>query len=316
MQSVAAVRRERPSAVSPSKVAVAQARRALLAGASVEAAPRQLAAVEDLSTLWPAGTEVYVPSPSGAEWAETLAACARLQRDGLLPVPHLVARSLASRAMLDERLDSLKDQGVTSLLLIAGDAAQPAGPFADTLAVLETDALASRGFKDLRMAVHPEGHPSADHTTLATALAAKIAYAEQTQSRLLLISQFAFAAAPVLRYWQQQASGAMPPLRVGLAGPSGLREALAYAQRCGVGASAKALARQPKLVRLAGGWSPEAMLSALAEHIASNNGRASPLAGIHVFCFGGLARTARWLRQGAGAVNIAHWPSAAEGGRA
>ena len=314
MQSVAAVRRERPSPVLPSKAAAAQARRALLASASVEAAPRQLAAVEDLATLWPAGTEVYVPSPSGAEWAETLAACARLRREGLLPVPHLVARSLASRAMLDERLHSLMEQGVMSLLLIAGDAAQPAGPFADTLAVLETDALAPRGFKDLRMAVHPEGHPSAGDATLATALAAKIAYAEQTQSRLLLISQFAFAAAPVLRYWQRQASSAMPPLRVGLAGPSGLREALAYAHRCGVGASAKALARQPGLVRLAGGWSPDAMLSALAEHIA--NGSAAPLAGIHVFCFGGLARTARWLRQGAGAANVARWPSAAEGGRA
>lgn len=311
---MAAVRRERPSPVLPSKAAVAEARRTLLASASVEAAPRQLAAVEDLAILWPAGTEVYVPSPTGAEWAETLAACVRLQRHGLLPVPHLVARSLASRAMLDERLDSLQNQGVTSLLLIAGDAAQPAGPFADTLAVLETEALASRGFKDLRMAVHPEGHPSADDAILATALAAKIAYAEQTQSRLLFISQFAFAAAPVLRYWQQLASRcAMPPLRVGLAGPSGLREALAYAHRCGVGASAKALARQPGLVRLAGGWSPDAMLSALAEHIA--NGSAMPLAGIHVFCFGGLARTARWLRQGAGGANVAHWPSAAEGGR-
>ena len=314
MQSVAAVRRERPSAVLPSAAAVAEARRTLVASASVEAAPRQLAAVEDLAILWPAGTEVYVPSSTGAEWAETLAACVRLQRHGLLPVPHLVARSLASRAMLDERLDSLQNQGVTSLLLIAGDAAQPAGPFADTLAVLETDTLAPRGFTDLRMAVHPEGHPSADATTLGNALAAKIAYAEQTQTSLLLISQFAFAAAPVLRYWQEQASYAMPPLRVGVAGPSGLREALAYAQRCGVGASAKALARQPGLVRLASGWSPDAMLSALAEHIAS--GSAVPLAGIHVFCFGGLARTAHWLRQGAGAADVARWPSAAEGGRA
>ena len=216
--------------------------------------------------------------------------------------------------MLEERLDSLREQRVTSLLLIAGDAAQPGGPFADTVAVLETDALARRGFKDLRMAVHPEGHPSVDDANLATALAAKLAYAEQTQTRLLFISQFAFAAAPVLRYWQQQASGTMPPLRIGVAGPSGLREALAYAQRCGVGASAKALARQPGLVRLAGGWSPDAMLSALAEHIA--DGSAAPLAGIHVFCFGGLARTARWLRHGAGATNIAHWPSAAGGGRA
>lgn len=302
MQGALAVREgyANPAAVvaSPS----ADAEHALRQGASVEATPRELAAT-DVAGLLPLGTEVYMPAPSGAKWADTLAACRALRLQGMVPVPHLTARDLASAAELSARLQALREHGVGALLLIAGDAARPRGPFANTLAVLDSGQLMRWGLRDLRVAVHPEGHPRADESSLASAFAAKIAYAKETATRLLLVSQFAFSASAVLPWWQRMASdGDCPPLRVGVPGPASLAKALAYAARCGIGASARALARRPTLARLASAWQPDEMVAALAAHNANARQEGhptAPLAGIHVFCFGGLAATARWLRAGA-----------------
>lgn len=303
MQGALAVR-ERPGPAAPAVAASTKAERALRRGASVEAMPRELAAAGDLRALLAPGTEVYVPAPSGAEWADTLAACKALRRQGLVPVPHLTARDLASAEVLAARLEGLREHGAKALLLIAGDAARPKGHYANTLGVLESGALVRCGFRDLRVAVHPEGHPQADEARLADALAAKIAYAKETGTRLQLISQFAFAAGAVLPWWRRVAAGEdCPPLRVGVPGPASLVKALAYAARCGIGASARALARRPRLARLASAWQPDDMVAALAAHAAGVAGETSGkrLAGIHVFCFGGLAATARWLHTGAAA---------------
>lgn len=301
MQAALAVREANPAAADVSERAKAE--QALRRGASVEAMPRELAAAGDVAALLPPGTEVYVPAPSGAKWADTLAACRALRRFGLAPVPHLTARDLGSVAELSSRLEALREHGVAAILLIAGDAARPKGPYANTLAVLDSGQLAHWGFRDLRVAVHPEGHPRADESGLAQALAAKIAYAKETATRLLLVSQFTFAASAVLPWWQRMAShDDCPPLRVGVPGPASLAKALAYAARCGVGASARALARRPTLARLASAWQPDEVVAALAAHNANAGQEGhpmAPVAGIHVFCFGGLAATARWLHTGA-----------------
>lgn len=307
MQGALAVREDYASPAAAVASPSADAEHALRQGASVEAMPRELAAT-DVAGLLPLGTEVYVPAPSGAQWADTLAACRALRLQGMVPVPHLTARDLASAAELSARLEALREHGVGALLLIAGDAARPKGPFANTLAVLDSGQLMRWGLRDLRVAVHPEGHPRADESSLASAFAAKIAYAKETATRLLLVSQFAFAASSVLPWWQRIACrDDCPPLCVGVPGPASLGKALAYAARCGVGASARALARRPALGRLARAWRPDEMVAALAAYgtgpgegnganASRAGGAAGQLAGIHVFCFGGLAATVRWLR--------------------
>ncbi len=291
--AAAAEARVHPGTLPAAAAGAVDSPQSLAAGASVEATPRQLAAVGDSRALLRPGTEVYLPSPAGADWTGTVAACRQLRRQGMKPVPHLAARALASSAELEARLADLAEAEVSAVLLIAGDARRAAGPFADTLGVLDTGSLARQGIKDLRVAVHPEGHPVAGRAELSRALAAKVAYARRTGTRLLLVSQFAFSATAVLSWRRALAGADAPPLRIGLPGPSSMRRALAYAVRCGVGSSAKALLRRPELARLAGGWSPDAML----EDLAACADAASPLAGIHLFCFGGLPAAAQWLRE-------------------
>ena len=81
------------------------------------------------------------------------------------------------------------------------------------------------------------------------------------------------------------------PVRVGLSGPASLPRLLRFAMLCGIGYSVRALKARPQAItRLLVEAGPEAVLRDIAHRIGP------PVAGVHFFCFGGLIRTARWLR--------------------
>ena len=281
-------------------------RRQLARGASIELTARQLTEQPELLARLQPGTAVHVPLPPRADWRANVAACRRLRQAGLTPVPHLTARDIGGERELDTRLAALTTAGVDALLLIAGDRAHAAGPFPDSLAVLDSGRLAAHGVRRLRCAAHPERHAHADAEALRAALQRKVEYAAETNTELTLITQFAFAPAPILA-WLDRMTAPSVSVRVGLAGPAPLPTLLKFAARCGIGASAKALTRRPGVVRLLGPWSPDSLLDALAEHLAQTPARAAT--GIHVFPFGGPASAVDWLRRQA---TLGHEP---HGGR-
>ncbi len=274
---------------------VLDAQRELARHASVELSPRQLGSTGPLTDYLPRGTRVYIPSIPGAAWRETVAACQRLGAEGMLPVPHLPARLLRSAQQLDDRLGKLADAGVGELLLVAGDHARAAGPYHDTLDVLESGKLVEHGFRRVGVAAYPEGHPLATRGDLEAALSHKIAYANATGTEMWIVTQFTFASAPAIAWLRAIRERGCPlPVHVGLPGPARLRTLLAYAARCGVRASARALTRRPSVIRLLKSWSPDDVLQGLAQYRVESPG--TTLAGIHIFTFGGLPRTSRWLR--------------------
>ena len=276
----------------PQEARLASTLCALMRGASIEVAPREL---QTLPQALPRGTQAYVPFLPQAAWQETVAACVGLRRLGMVPVPHLTARNVASADHLDAMLGELAATGVDRLLLIAGDCARPSGPYPSTIALLETDKLAGHGFRRFGIAAHPEGHPHARKGELEAALAAKVEYARSTGSKLWVVTQFAFSHEPMLALLQHMHT-AHPgvPVRIGIPGPARLRTLLAFAARCGVGVSAKQLAARPGALRLLGRWSPSDVVAKLAEHRERTPD--SPLAGIHVFPFGGIDASVRWLQ--------------------
>ena len=281
-----------------------QLERDLAREASVELAPRQVAAVDDLSGHLPLGTRVYVPSIPGSAWRETVVACERLHADGMVAVPHLDARSVAHVAELDSRLNGLAEASVRELMLVAGDRKRPVGDFRDTLDILDSGALVEHGMTRVGIAGYPEGHPVVDPAALAVSLSRKLEYAAATGTEMWMVSQFAFQPEKVVSWLDAvRRTSDLLPVRVGMAGPARLKTVLAFAARCGVGASARALARRPSALRLLNNWTPDSMLQALARHRAASP--ASPLSGIHLFTFGGLPQTSRWLRDTAG-VGTAH----------
>ncbi|MEX2473913.1 methylenetetrahydrofolate reductase [Marinobacter sp.] len=294
-------------AFSPHDEAAAAKLRALVCSASIEATPRQILATERLPDMLPAGTCVYVPFLPRGQFSDTLEACRHLVDVGLQPIPHVPARMAESRGQLRDWLAELDESGVDRLLLIAGDSDTAAGPFADTLAVLESGLLAQFRFHGIGVAAHPDGHPMADRATLTQALSIKREYARTTATRLWVVTQFTFDADVVVD-WLQSLGDVLEevPVYIGMAGPTKVKTLIAYAAQCGVGASARLMLRRPGSARLLRAWTPDGMVRALVRYCLDNPD--TLLRGIHLFPFGGLRQAARWIQEHSGSVEDQRGP--------
>lgn len=264
----------------------------LMRGASLETTVRPTAVAEACAASLASGTSVFITWLPGDARDARVKAATMLRRAGLNPVPHIGARYLGSGAELDELLRRLRgESGVDELLLIGGDTERVNGPFAASLAVLESGALARQGIRRVGLAAYPEGHPRIAGADLDAALEAKIARARASGLATYIVTQFCFEAPPILAWLRRFCVRHRDvPVAVGLAGPARLATLLAYAATCGIGPSVRALRRHAGMARLLTESGPEPILRALAPFAATLG-----LAPAHIFTFGGIARTARWL---------------------
>jgi methylenetetrahydrofolate reductase (NADPH) len=280
---------------------------ALLGSASIEVMPRTAAKVPDLRALLPAGTRVYVAHIEGTTTEEMAATTRRLSDEGFRAMPHVPARLVADRADLEDRLRRYRAAGASEALILAGGAAKPAGAFSDSMQLLETGLFDRLGFTRLHVAGHPEGNrdidPRGGDANVDAALAWKQAFADRTDADMAIVTQFAFDAAPVIRWADRiRAAGATLPVHVGLAGPAKLQTLLKFAIACGVGPSVSVLQKRARdVTKPVTPYEPSAVLDALSERVARHG--ESPIAGIHFFPLGGIARCAEyaWPRQDASA---------------
>jgi methylenetetrahydrofolate reductase (NADPH) len=224
-----------------------------------------------------------------------VAIAARLRRAGFRPVPHVTARSLASLAALDDYLArAAGEAGVDHVLVIGGDRDRPAGPFDSSLSVLCTGLLRKHGIRRVGVAGYPEAHPAIPAKALQDALLAKKELARENGLELQIVTQFCFDAGPIVA-WARQARKFGLPVRIGLAGPASITTLLKFAARCGIGNSVRVLkSRTNSIIRLITDAGPEVVVRDLARSMAEDPA-VSPV-GVHLFTFGGLLRSARWLR--------------------
>ena len=175
------------------------------------------------------------------------------------------------------------------------------GPFRAGLDVLEDGAIATAGIRRVGLAAYPEGHPRVPAAILDQALDAKISRARALGIRPYVVTQFCFEARPILAWLARfRARHGDIPVHIGLAGPAKLSTLLTYAATCGIGASLRALTRQTGMTRLLAQSGPEPILHELALDTV-----AADVAKLHVFTFGGIARTAAWLNAiGSGAFTF------------
>lgn len=130
---------------------------AALRGASYEVLPlrgieeKVLAHVPTEVALTVTTTEAKGPEP-------TVDLAIRLVRHGYRAAPHLAARLVRDRAHLADIGARLREAGVTGVVVIGGDAAEPLGPYPDASSLL--DGLAERGhtFASVGIGGYPEGH--------------------------------------------------------------------------------------------------------------------------------------------------------------
>jgi methylenetetrahydrofolate reductase (NADPH) len=262
---------------------------------SIEVTARGAGALLDMGgrLLQPDGVFIpYLPEESDADRATAAAA---VQAAGYRPVPHIAARRVTSRDALDRFLARVvKDAGIDTLFLIAGDPATPFGPFEDTLSILRSGLIEKHGIRRIGIGGHPEGHPQVAPAILREALADKAAAAHELGIECEIVTQFAFDPAPVLDWLRElRGDGIDVPVRIGIAGPASVRTLMRYAMLCGVGASGKAMAKYGlSLTRLLSKSGPDRFM---ADFLAAPDlDRLGPIR-FHLFPFGGLADAADWL---------------------
>ena len=264
---------------------------------SIETTPKEGARLASYADYLPKGTRVYIAHIAGTPYTDLIALAARLRKEGFVPVMHLTARDMPNQSTLDDVLARYTgDAGAEEVLLIAGDMPSPAGEFADTITILRTGTLEKRGIKAIGLAGHPEGSKTIGEARVREALKAKNTYAKETSMKLRLVTQFGFESAPFIA-WEKQLrdEGITLPVQVGIPGPASFPTLLRFAAECGVGASIRALrSRASSFMQLATTSHPDDVLLGIAAGVRETPG--SLIVGPHFFPFGGLKKTAEWLK--------------------
>ncbi len=268
---------------------------AFLAGFSIELTPGEAARTAAFGDHLRPGTKVYITFVPGSDFDRVIATARRLRDHGMVPVPHLAARSTPNRRWLDDNLKRLAwEAGVDEVLVVGGGGARPVGDYQSTVELLQTGLFDTHGITRIGVAGHPEGSKDIGGADLAAALADKNALARRSDARFYILTQFCFQAAPVIA-WDKaiRAAGNRLPIHVGLPGCATLKTLIRYAAICGVGASIGMLSSQARRIsRLVKTATPDRLVLDLAHYQATD-----PDCGIqcaHFFPFGALERTATW----------------------
>lgn len=272
--------------------------RALVRSASVEMTAR-VAAVNDLANAGlSAGAHVYITALPGDSPKAVLATALRVHHMGLTPVPHLGARYVAEPRRFEDLLCALvRDAGVDQVLVVGGDIGRPRGPYASSLDLLRSGLFERSGIRRVGLAAYPEGHPAISADVLESALSEKIAQTRAIGLEPYVISQFCFAAAPIIAWLSRfRRQFADVPAHIGIAGPASMATLVKFGLACGIGASLRAL-RKTSLRQLTDA-TPDALVTSLTE-------AGHQIAALHFFTFGGIVRTADWMRRYAPSENPA-----------
>jgi methylenetetrahydrofolate reductase (NADPH) len=277
---------------------------AFLMGYSIEVMPRTAEKVEDFRAILPKGTRVYIAHIEGTPIDEMVATAKRLNADGFDVMPHFPARIIKDRATLGDWIAQYKDVGVRQGLLLAGGVAAPHGDYATSMQLLESGAF--DGFERLHVAGHPEGNrdidPDGSDKMVMEAARWKSAFAERTDAKMAMATQFCFEAAPVIAWVDRLAAENINlPVHIGVAGPAKLQTLIKFAIACGVGPSLRVLQKRAMdVTKLLLPYEPTDVITALADHKAKN-----PTFGIeqvHFFPLGGIKTNAAWVTENGGAA--------------
>jgi methylenetetrahydrofolate reductase (NADPH) len=268
---------------------------ALLSSASVEVSScgHQLA---ELRENFRPGTDVTITFLPGDNYRHNVDTATALRRAGYNPVPHIAAREIASREVLDDFLMRLRGEAdVTRMVLIAGDVVAAKGPFKSSLDVCASGLIEARGVARLSVAGHPEGHPYLSPANVFKALEAWRDWGQLTKIHVDVVTQFCFESAPILEWiGELDARGIKLPVIVGLAGPATPATLTKFALRCGIGNSMRSLRSQiGRFGRLLTDTGPDAVMHGLQSAPAAAT---ASIAGFHLFPFGGLRKAGDWLR--------------------
>lgn len=269
-----------------------------LAGYSIEVMPRTAEKIEDFRALLPKGTRVYIAHIEGTPIQDMVATARRLNAEGFPVMPHFPARIIPDKATLLDWIARYQGEAdVKQALLLGGGVNTPAGEFDSSMQLIETGAFA--GFERLHVAGHPEGNKDIDKdggdAIVMKALKWKQDFANRSDAKMAIATQFCFEADPVIAWADRlAAAGVSLPIHIGVAGPAKLQTLIKFAVACGVGPSLRVLQKRAlDVTKLLLPYEPDEVLAGLAAHKAAHPGFG--IAQVHFFPLGGIKTNAQWV---------------------
>lgn len=266
-----------------------------MSGFTLETTPGSAAKIERFQDHVRPHTPVYITFLPGSNFEDTIAVAQRLRGEGLEPIPHLAARSVPSKKFLDDGLARLcGEANVSRVLIIGGAVTSPVGEFSDSMQLLATGLFDRHGIGSIGLAGHPEGSPDISDEGIRAALKWKNEFAQRTDAKMYLVTQFCFEAEPIIQWDRRlQAEGNKLPIHVGVPGLATIKTLLAHSKACGIGASMTFLSKQAmNVAKLLTVSAPDRLVADLAAYKAVDP--QCGIAGVHMYPLGGLKKTADW----------------------
>lgn len=263
-------------------------------GFSLEMTAKDEASLRDAAPLIPAETPIAITYLPGEEVGARVAATVAVRELGFEPMPHFSARRITSRDDFEAYLKAVVEKaGVRRCFIVAGDPPEAQGPYSDTMSLIATGAFERSGIKAIGIGGHPEGHPNMTPEQCWDVLEAKVREIERRGMAPLIVTQFGFDPDAFLGWLKElRARDIECPVRIGIPGPAGIKRLLAFAARCGVGASASVMKKYGvSITNLLGTAGPDRLVDAFARGLGEEHGRVR----LHFYPFGGMRKTLEWV---------------------
>jgi methylenetetrahydrofolate reductase (NADPH) len=263
---------------------------------SMEMTGKDVARLEAAAGVIPPGTRINITFLKNEDLDLRVTAAAAVKRLGFTPVPHISARRLTSRAMLEEFLAALREADtVENVLSITGDPAVPMGPYEDALALIDSGLLQQAGVRHISVGGHPAGLPGiVTGDVLWSALERKAAALEKLQVPGAVLTQVDFDVDRVLG-WLTEARqrGVELPVRVGVPGPASVKSLLGFASKLGMSTSASIGRKYGfSMTSLLSKAGPDKFIRDLAAGLdPARHGQVK----LHFYTFGGFQTCAEWI---------------------
>jgi methylenetetrahydrofolate reductase (NADPH) len=281
---------EQPAPPRSNRVGIAS----LIAAATIEVIP--LKGADEKVLRVPQGSTVTITCSPKFGLDRSLEHVESAVRHGFTVVPHLAARMVQDDRQLRRFVRRVTDLGVDDLYVIAGDADEPIGTFADAESILLALREFDHGLRRIGVGCYPEGHPKIADDALLEALLRKQEHADY------MVSQLCFDPATLVD-WLTRArhSGVALPLRIGLAAPLKTAKLAELALKIGVGQSMRYLTKQRGMVSnlvLGRSYAPERLLLDIGLGLGSAE---LAIEGVHLFSFNQIEACVVWQQRIAGA---------------
>jgi methylenetetrahydrofolate reductase (NADPH) len=268
--------------------------RSLIADARYEVIP--LKNLENQLEHIPAGASVSVTCSFAKGQQTTLDLTRRIIGLGHTSVPHFSARLTKDEQAVKDLASFCRDNGITEVFLVAGDAPEPVGKYDGVVAFLKDFLATDHGLAKIGVTAYPDGHALIPKQVVHEALHAKQALLAEAGIPGFASTQMHFDTKQWLQWLRdERAAGFTLPVHIGAPGVIDRMKLISLSTKLDIGSSVRFLKKNTgaigRLLR-PGGYNPVKFLSPLARAADELN-----IEGIHMFTFNNIADTAAWQRQ-------------------